>query len=113
MFRTILGVAKWLGGTAALAAGAAATDDPLARTVLTIASGLSGTGAVATTVPNDLLRPLFIWIGKQLSKWGRKALGKNRWESAESYMQAGSFRAFLLMAVEAISEGMDADDRTR
>lgn len=72
---------------------------------------LSGAGAafllfiVARILPNEKIRALGVSIGKTVSAFGARKVGKAFWEKVEDFLENSSG-----VLLEGIKEGLDADD---
>lgn len=108
--KKLTGSLKWLLATGASIAGAVYTDNPIVQAGLQVVAFITGSGTVATIVPNKYWTPLFRFIGRTISKFGRKKYGLTKWEKIEDTVQSGSFWAFVAMAAKEISAGMNEDD---
>lgn len=108
----IIGSLKWLLATGASVAGAVYVDNPIAKMALEIISFITASGTIATIIPNQYWTPIFRFIGRKISQYGRKRFGLTKWETIEDHMQSGSFWSFVAMAAKEIANGMNEDDVT-
>jgi len=108
--KKLLGNLKWLLATGASIAGAVYVDNPAVKVALEIVSFITGSGTVATVIPNKYWSPIFRFIGRKISQFGRKKFGLTKWEKIEDTVQSGSMWSFVAMAAKNISAGMNEDD---
>ena len=75
--------------------------------------GVVTTGSAAIKeIKNSAWAPIFQWLGKQLSAWGRKKYGAEKWEGMEDHLDAGSILSWLKMANDNFKIGYDSDDKS-
>ncbi len=106
----ITGSLKWLAITGVSIAGAVYVDNPIAKVALEIIAFITGSGTIVTVISNQYWIPIFRFIGRKISQYGRRKFGLTKWESIENHMQSGSFWSFVAMAAKEIANGMNEDD---
>ena len=107
----IPGAFKWIVSTGVLIGTTLyAETSPAGEALLWLSSLIAGSGATIAIVPNKWLKPIGVFIGKQISKFGRKKLGVDKWEQIEDTIQSGSLRVALVTIFAGIMEGLNIDD---